>query len=101
MWVAPWEDEDGDLHDQSYLYTVVEKGRWVVEANQAAIRKGFAPVFAVSKPPQGNDGQQRPAGGPPGQNIGAGVPGRVPARAGGEASGVGMPFGPLQAPGQD
>ena len=31
MWVAPWEDGDGDLHQPSYIYSEIspKKGRWL------------------------------------------------------------------------
>lgn len=28
IWMAPWEDEDGDLHADGYLYTEIESRRW-------------------------------------------------------------------------
>lgn len=28
VWVAPWQDEDGDLHDRQYLYIVLEPAAW-------------------------------------------------------------------------
>ena len=28
VWIAPWEDEDGDLHDHQYLYLVVKQPVW-------------------------------------------------------------------------
>ncbi|MBF2735045.1 MAG: TraV family lipoprotein [Betaproteobacteria bacterium AqS2] len=28
VWVAPWQDAGGDLHDQQYLYLVLEPARW-------------------------------------------------------------------------
>ncbi|TFZ00084.1 type IV conjugative transfer system lipoprotein TraV [Ramlibacter humi] len=31
IWVAPWEDSDGDLHDQAYLYITLDSGRWLLE----------------------------------------------------------------------
>lgn len=47
VWIAPWEDTDGDLHDQHYLYTVVHKGKWLIETNQQQIRDSFKPVFPL------------------------------------------------------
>ncbi len=49
VWVAPWEDEAGDLHDQSYFYTVVHTGKWVIEANRTAISNRFRPVFPLNR----------------------------------------------------
>ena len=31
LWVAPWEDADGDLHDASVVHVVVDTGRWLIE----------------------------------------------------------------------
>lgn len=36
VWIAPWRDEDDTLHDQSYLYMVIDPGQWQVEHNSAA-----------------------------------------------------------------
>lgn len=49
IWVAPWEDQDGDLHDQSLAYVVVDNGRWLLEHNQRRIAQEYAPV----RPPIG------------------------------------------------
>ena len=44
LWVAPWEDSDGDLHEQSFMYVVVDPGRWLIEHNRSAIRDEFMPI---------------------------------------------------------
>lgn len=31
VWVARWPDEDGTLHDETYLYLRLDNGRWLVE----------------------------------------------------------------------
>lgn len=46
IWFAPWEDTDGDLHDQSYVYLQVDFGRWMIEHNQRYIQKNFRPISA-------------------------------------------------------
>ena len=50
IWMAPYEDDAGDLHDQSYLYTMVHSGKWMIEANRNAISSQFKPVFPLTKP---------------------------------------------------
>jgi conjugal transfer pilus assembly protein TraV len=30
IWIAPWEDKDGDLHMASLVYSEIEHRRWVV-----------------------------------------------------------------------
>lgn len=36
IWVAPWRDEDDTLHDQSYLYVMIDPGQWQIEHSRAA-----------------------------------------------------------------
>lgn len=49
VWVAPWEDNDGDLNDQSYAYVVADNGKWMIDHNRRNIANEFAPI----KPPTG------------------------------------------------
>lgn len=44
IWVAPWEDADGDLHDQGYVYLQIDSGRWLIEHNRERIRREFTPT---------------------------------------------------------
>jgi conjugal transfer pilus assembly protein TraV len=46
LWVKPWEDADGDLMDQVYVYVPVDNGRWLVDHAQRQIRDAYAPVKA-------------------------------------------------------
>lgn len=50
MWIAPWEDADGDFHDQSYVYVLADPGRWVVEHNQKRIVDRYRPTFVPAGP---------------------------------------------------
>ena len=57
LWVAPWEDSDGDLHEQSFLYVVVDPGRWLIEHNRSAIRDEFMPITPPrTMPPVASEG---------------------------------------------
>ncbi len=47
VWVAPWEDSEGDLHDQHYLYAVINQGRWKIETNRENIKSQFRPVYPL------------------------------------------------------
>jgi conjugal transfer pilus assembly protein TraV len=38
LWIAPWEDSDGDLHDASFVNVVVDTGRWLIERVRPASR---------------------------------------------------------------
>lgn len=31
VWIAPWEDSDGDLHEASTVHVLVDTGRWLIE----------------------------------------------------------------------
>ena len=65
VWIAPWEDADGDLHDQSYIYVVTNPGRWLLEHNQKQIIDRYRPTFLSvgqhqkqpAVPPKGQAGQ--------------------------------------------
>ena len=46
LWVKPWEDADGDLMDQVYVYVPVDNGRWLVDHAQRQIRDAYAPIKA-------------------------------------------------------
>jgi conjugal transfer pilus assembly protein TraV len=44
VWFAPWEDEDEVLHDQAYVYLVVDPGRWQVEHSRRQASDAYRPV---------------------------------------------------------
>ncbi|SCZ85032.1 type IV conjugative transfer system lipoprotein TraV [Nitrosomonas mobilis] len=48
VWLAPWEDADGDLHDQSYIYMLADYGRWIIEHNRQRIIDEYRPTSLVS-----------------------------------------------------
>lgn len=82
LWTKPWEDADGDLWDQGYVYVQVDAGRWQIDHVRQRIRDQYAPL----RPP--------PA---PSAPAGAGAPpptGAAPAEA--DASGPGI--GSVQRP---
>jgi conjugal transfer pilus assembly protein TraV len=40
IWVAPWRDDEDTLHDQSYLYVMLDPGKWLIEhSREATVRK--------------------------------------------------------------
>lgn len=55
VWMAPYEDESGDLHDQSYFYTMVHSGKWMIEANRNAISNQFRPIYPLNRPTQNQE----------------------------------------------
>lgn len=52
LWLAPWVDEDGDLHDQAYLYVMWHRGEWQLGHTEAGIRSQFAPIAPISAAPK-------------------------------------------------
>lgn len=85
VWVAPYEDDAGDLHDQAFFYSMVHSGKWMIEANKTSISKQFRPVFPL---------RQRTA--PQEDAPGAAQP--VPVIPGGAGQGVPHPGGPVSGP---
>lgn len=55
LWIAPWEDSDGDLHDASVVHVVVDTGRWLIERVRPVPRNRLdriTPPAAMATPPQ-------------------------------------------------
>src|SRR5208282_229052 len=46
LWIKPWEDSDGDLHSQSYVYVPIDAGRWVIDHYRSSSREAYAPITA-------------------------------------------------------
>lgn len=47
LWIKPWEDSDGDLHTQSYVYVPIDAGRWLVDHREAPMRDVYTPTKAT------------------------------------------------------
>lgn len=47
LWIAPWEDSDGDLHEASTVHVLIDHGRWLIERVRPAPR---APRMGVTPP---------------------------------------------------
>ena len=55
LWIAPWEDSDGDLHDAALVHVVVDTGRWLIERVRPVPRDrlgGITPPTAMATPAQ-------------------------------------------------
>ena len=50
LWIKPWEDADGDLYDQGYVYVQVDNGQWQIDHLQRQIRDLYAPLKPPPKP---------------------------------------------------
>jgi conjugal transfer pilus assembly protein TraV len=54
LWIAPWEDSDGDLHEASTVHVLIDHGRWLIERVRPAPRgprMGVTPPSAPSTAP--------------------------------------------------
>jgi conjugal transfer pilus assembly protein TraV len=52
LWIAPWEDRDGDLHEESIVHVVVDPGRWLIEHVRPSARDPFEAVRPPTTPAQ-------------------------------------------------
>ena len=51
IWVAPWRDEDDTLHDQTYMYVMVDPGKWLVErSRESTVRKTMTRLRPLGQP---------------------------------------------------
>lgn len=48
IWVAPWEDTNGDLVTNGYIYTEIEPRRWVIGQQGAADPTVLKPLQTIS-----------------------------------------------------
>lgn len=49
VWMAPYESDTGDLHDQSFFYTMVHSGKWMIEANRSNIASQYRPIYPLNR----------------------------------------------------
>ena len=62
IWIAPWEDSDGDLHEAAFLHVVVDSGRWLVEhVRPPSTRERDGAIAPAAVPEQRVRDDSRPA----------------------------------------
>jgi conjugal transfer pilus assembly protein TraV len=49
LWIAPWLDVEGDLHDASYVYMSIGQPRWLIEHTRQQIMTSYGPRRAIAK----------------------------------------------------
>ena len=84
LWIAPWEDSDGDLHEEAFVHVVVDTGRWLIEHVRPITRSRIDGVAAPVAPAQ-NAPTAKPA------NEAAPAPTRFPIPPGSVLSGSESP----------
>ena len=65
LWIAPWEDADGDLHEESLVHMVVNTGRWLIEHVRPTPRSRLEGVAPPVAPAQESVAPKSPADTPP------------------------------------
>ena len=64
LWIAPWEDADGDLHEASVVHVLVDSGRWLIERVTPANRQrvdAVRPPIPSAAPASGPASASEPA----------------------------------------
>jgi conjugal transfer pilus assembly protein TraV len=67
VWIAPWEDSDGDLHEDALVHVLVDTGRWLIEhvrpASRSRMESVAPPIASVqdSAPPKAPSDSTLPA----------------------------------------
>jgi conjugal transfer pilus assembly protein TraV len=64
LWIAPWEDADGDLHEASVVHVLVDTGRWLIERVIPANRQrvdAVRPPIPSAAPASGPSPASEPA----------------------------------------
>ncbi|MVF24169.1 conjugal transfer protein TraV [Methylocaldum sp. BRCS4] len=52
VWIAPWEDAEGDLMVSGYLYTELEPRRWMIGPAAPAVAPSLAPLQVERRQPE-------------------------------------------------
>jgi conjugal transfer pilus assembly protein TraV len=52
IWIAPWEDADGDLMVSNYVYTELEPRRWMIGKAAPTNSASLIPLQVEQRPPE-------------------------------------------------
>jgi conjugal transfer pilus assembly protein TraV len=52
IWIAPWEDSDGDLMVSNYVYTELEPRRWMIGKSAPTVSPSLIPLQIEQRPPE-------------------------------------------------
>lgn len=67
VWMAPFEDTDGDLHDQKYFYVTVAPGHWTIEAVRVNVKPPYSRITPLSRANPANTSSRESIAGTPQQ----------------------------------
>jgi conjugal transfer pilus assembly protein TraV len=59
VWLAPWEDSDGDLHEGAFMDVRADDGGWAIDPVRERIKQGYA--ARLSPPPNLAEGKDTDA----------------------------------------
>jgi conjugal transfer pilus assembly protein TraV len=51
LWTQAWEDRDGDLHDQAYVYLLIDSGQWRMAHIRQQARDSRRAMLTAPAPP--------------------------------------------------
>ncbi|OAI17091.1 conjugal transfer protein TraV [Methylomonas koyamae] len=51
IWIAPWEDAEGDLMVSNYVYTELESRRWMIGKSAPTLNPSLIPLQIEQRPP--------------------------------------------------
>ena len=52
IWIAPWEDSEGDLMVSNYVYTELEPRRWMIGKSAPTMSPSLIPLQIEHRPPE-------------------------------------------------
>ena len=81
LWIAPWEDSDGDLHDAAFVHVVVDTGHWLIDRVRPTPRSRLdvvTPPLASPAPAAANTGDAPSSGQRAATPLGSGSSPDVP-----------------------
>jgi len=52
LWIAPWEDSEGDLMVSNYVYTELEPRRWMIGKSAPTLSPSLIPLQIEQRPPE-------------------------------------------------
>ena len=61
IWIAPWEDSEGDLMVSNYVYTELEPRRWMIGKSAPTLSPSLIPLQVEQRPPEKSP-EREPAG---------------------------------------
>ena len=65
IWIAPWEDSEGDLMVSNYVYTELEPRRWMIGKSAPTLSPSLIPLQIEHRPPEKALEREQPDTDPP------------------------------------